>query len=68
MKNWLKQCPEELKPVYNRRYLYDIFALFSSRDHLNKFRHYLNKCHLNMNFFFWKVENGKLFFLDIGVF
>ena len=52
-KKWLEQCPDKFKPVYYRRYVDDIFVLFKSRDHLIKFREYLNKCHPNMNFFFY---------------
>ena len=34
---WLNDCPEDFKPVYYRRYVDDIFALFRSPDHLEKF-------------------------------
>ena len=40
-KKWLEQCPDRFKPVYCRRYVDDIFALFKSRGHLIKFRDYL---------------------------
>ena len=40
-KNWLEQCHDKFKPVYCRRYVDDIFALFKSRGHLIKFRDYL---------------------------
>ena len=30
---WLKDCPLGLKPVFYRRYVDDIFTLFSSLDH-----------------------------------
>ena len=66
-KKWLEQCPEEFKPVYYRRYVDDIFALFRSQDHLIKFRHYFNKCHPNMNFTFEQEKNGKFSFLDVEV-
>ena len=39
---WLNDCPEDFKPVYYRRYVDDIFALFRSPDHLEKFTNYLN--------------------------
>ena len=61
-----KQCPEEFKPVYYRRYVDDIFVLFRSRDHLIKFRYYLNKCHPKMKFSF-EEKNVKLSFLDVEV-
>ena len=34
---WLDDCPEDFKPVYYRRYVDDIFALFDSLDHFEKF-------------------------------
>ena len=58
-KKWLEQCPDKFKPVYYRRYVDDIFVLFKSRDHLIKFREYLNKCHPNMKFSFEEEKNGK---------
>ena len=57
-KNWIKQCPDKFKPVYYRRYVDDIFVLFKSRDHLIKFRDYLNKCHHNMKIYF-EEENRR---------
>ena len=33
---WLNDCPEEFKPVYYRRYVDGIFALFRLHDHLEK--------------------------------
>ena len=59
-KKWLEQCPNKFKPVYYRRYVDEIFVLFKSRDHLIKFRDYLEKCHPN----FEEEKNGKLSFLD----
>ena len=66
-KKWLEQCPDKFKPVYYRRYVDDIFVLFKSRDHLIKFRNYLNKCHPNMKFSFEEEKTGKLSFLDVVV-
>ena len=66
-KKWLEQCPVEFKTVYYRRYVDDIFVLFRSRDHLVKFRDYLNKYHPNLEFSFEKEKNGKLPFLDVEV-
>ena len=39
---WLNECPDEFKPAYCRRYIDDIFVLFRSPDHLEKFKNYLN--------------------------
>ena len=41
-KIWLNDCPEDLKPVYYRRYVDDIFALCRLPDYLEKFTNYLN--------------------------
>ena len=66
-KNWLEQCSDKFKPVYFKRYIDEIFVLFMSRDHLIKFRDYLNKCHPNMKFSFEEGKNGNLSFLDVEV-
>ena len=66
-KKWLEQCRDKFKPVCYRRYVDDIFVLFKSRDHLIKFRDYLNKCHPNMKFSFEEEKNGKMPFLDVEV-
>ena len=40
---WLRDCPNDFKPVFYRRYIDDIiFLLFSSPDHADKFREYLS--------------------------
>ena len=62
---WLNDCPEDFKPVYYRRYVDDIFALFRSPDHLEKFTHYLNSKHKNIKFTYEKESNNSLPFLDI---
>ena len=33
-KNWLQNFPSDLKPHYYRRYVDDIFVLFTSQKHL----------------------------------
>ena len=35
---WLKYCPHGLKHVFFRRYIEDIFVLFSSLNHTEKFK------------------------------
>ena len=42
---WLNECADEFKPAYHRRYVDDIFDLFSSPDYLGKFKSYLNSKH-----------------------
>ena len=62
---WLNDCPENFQPVYCRRYVDDIFALFRSSDHLEKFTNYLNLKHKNIKFTYEKESNNSLPFLDI---
>ena len=62
---WPKDCPEDFKPIYYRRYVDDIFALFCSPDHLGKFTNYLNLKHKNIKFTYEKESNKSLLFLDI---
>ena len=51
---WLNDCQEDFKPVYHRRYVDDIFALFCSPDHLENFTNYLNSKHKNSGFTYEK--------------
>ena len=62
---WLNDCPEDFKLVYYRRYVDDIFALFRSRDHFEKFTNCLNSKHKNNKFTYQKESNNSLPFLDI---
>lgn len=66
-KNWLDECPASFKPLYYRRYVDDIFVLFSSPDHLSLFKAYLNSKHNNITFSSETEQNGKLAFLDVQV-
>ena len=60
---WIEKCPKQFRPVYYNRFMDDTFLLFSSQDHLLKFKKYINTRHKNMNF---THENG-LAFLDVLV-
>ena len=62
---WLNECPDEFKPVYYRRYVDDIFVLFRSPDHLEKFRNYLNSKQRNIRFTCEKEHNNSVPFLDV---
>ena len=62
---WLNYCPHEFKPVYDKRYVDDIFVLFRSPHHLKKFNEYLNTKHNNIKFTSEKEINGSLPFLDV---
>ena len=65
---WLRDCPNDFKPVFYRRYVDDIFALFSSPDHADKFKEYLSSKHLNINFSIEKEKDSCLPFLDVNIF
>ena len=67
-KIWLERYPEEIKPLFYRKYVDDIFVLFESQDKLIKFRDYFNGCHPNMSFSHEVERNRKLSFLDVNVF
>ena len=53
---WLRDCPNDFKPVLYRRYIDDIFSLFSSPDHADKFKEYLSSKHPKINF---SIEKEK---------
>ena len=62
---WLNNnCPHSLKPVFYRRYVDDIFVLFSSLDQAEKFKKYLSSKHPNIKFSLEKENEGRLSFLD----
>ena len=65
---WLRDCPNDFKPVFYRRYVDDIFALFSSPDHADKFKEYLSSKHPNINFSIEKETDSCLPFLDVNIF
>ena len=64
---WLKNCPYEFKPVIYKRYVDDTFLLFRSKDHIEKFRGYLNCQHPKIKFTSEIEENNSISFLGIKV-
>ena len=62
---WLNDCIEDFKPVYYRKYVDEIFTVFRSPNHVEKFTNYLNSKHKNITFNFEKESNNSLPFLDI---
>ena len=50
-----------------RRFVDDTFLLFQSKDHVQKFRNYLNKQYKNITFTSEIEENCSLSFLDIKI-
>ena len=65
---WLENCPSHFKPIVYRRFVDETFLLFQSKDHVEKFRNYLNKQHKNIKFTSEIEENGLLSFLDTKFF
>ena len=66
-KKWLEECPQEYKPLFYRRYVDDIFVLFSSSEHLTSFLSFMNSRHPNIRFTKEEEQNDSLSFLDILV-
>ena len=64
---WLENCPAHFKPIVYRRFVDDTFLLFRTKDHVEKFKNYLNKQHKNIKFTSEIEENGSLSFLDITI-
>ena len=66
-KNWLQNCPSDFKPHYYRRYVDDIFVLFTSPRYLELSRNFLNSRHANMPFTTEREKKSKMSFLDIEI-
>ena len=64
----IDDCPNDFKPVFYRRYIDDIFVLFSSSDHGDKFKEHLSYKHPNIKFSIEKEEDGCLLFLNVNIF
>ena len=62
---WFNEIPDELNPVYYRRYVDDMLVLFRPPNHLEKFKNYLNSKHRNIIFICKKEHNICMPFLDI---
>ena len=54
--------------MFYRRYIDDIFVLFSSPDHADKFREYLSSNHPNIKFSLEKEKDGCLPFYMLTFF
>ena len=66
-KIWLQNCPSEFKPTIYRRYVDDTFLLFRSKNHIEKFRNYLNRQHKNIKFTSETENNNSISFLNIKI-
>ena len=64
---WLKDCPNEFKPVLYRRYVDDTFLLFRDAKHVILFQNYLNSKHSRIQFTCETEKDNSLSFLDCKV-
>ena len=64
---WFENCPTHFKPIVYRRFIDDTFLLFQTKDHVEKFKNYLNKQHENIKFTSEVEENVSLSILDMWV-
>ena len=66
-KIWLQNCLSEFKPIIYRRYVDDTFLLLRLKNHIEKFRNYLNRQHKNIKFTFETEKENSISFLDIKI-
>ena len=66
-KEWLYNCPIHFKPVMCKRYVDDIFVLFSSKEHLQFFVDYMNKQDKCLKFTSEAENDNSFSFLDIKI-
>ena len=64
---WLKSCPKSFKPVYYKRYVYDIFVLFEKPEQVSSFVKYVNKRHKNIKFSFETKKDNSFSFFDVKI-
>ena len=62
--NWIEQATN-VKPIFYKRNVDDIFAVFESESNADAFYSYLNTRHESLSFSFEKEKDKKLPFLDI---
>ena len=66
-KNWLQNCPSDFQPYYYRRYVDDIYILFTSPKYLEAFQNILNGGHANMSFTTEIEKQNRMSFLDVQI-
>ena len=66
-KNVLQNCPSDFKPHYYRRYVNDIFVLFTSPKHIESFGNSPNGRHANMSFAIEREKQSRMSFPDIAI-
>ena len=63
----LQSCPSEFKPHYYRRYVDDIFVLFTSPKHVEASWNFLNGRHANISFAIEPEKQNRMSFLDVQI-
>ena len=66
-KEWLNNFPSHFTPIIYRKYVYDRFVLFSSKEHLQPFVDYMNKQHICIRFISKTEQSNTFSFLDINI-
>ena len=64
----LRDCPNDFKPMFYRRYVGEIFALSSSPNRADEFKECFSSKHPKRNFSIEKEKNSCLPFVDVNVF
>ena len=63
---WIERYTKA-RPLFYRRYVDDIFAVFNKEHEANDFFEYLNIQHPNIKFTIENIKDNKIVFLDILV-
>ena len=67
-RKWLRECPVAYAPIFDKRYVDDIFILVKSENHVNHLLFNLNSKHPNISFTCEIEKDRSLPFLDINVY
>ena len=66
-KEWLGNCPIHFKPMIYKRYVDDIFGLFSFKEHPQLFEYYVNKQHKFTKFTSGAEHGNSFLILDMKI-
>jgi hypothetical protein len=64
---WIRECPNNFKPIFYKRYVDDTFLLFQSKSNVADFLDYLNSKHDSIKFTCEIETADTLPFLDLTV-
>ena len=67
IKKWLDNCPIHFKSMIYKRYVDNIFVIFSSKEDLQLFEDSMSKQHKCLKFIHEAVNNNSFSFLDIRI-